>query len=231
MQIDWFFVNLHNKRVRSYWHDRDQTISCRVRTTKNNNSSNFRKNIIHYLYNRNHSELLDVSEKLNLEDWAIVQKVFGFDQLKFIKDDQQRRKIQFMKSQNVCNMNPSEVISALGLENVVSTKVKAYYKEIFFLKTFVYGGATQFLLRCLYHLQTKDMWMPNYEDFSSYKEEIMILLDFFHEERNPRCPICNASLHWNLDCQLMKTYLYCSCGYKEYNEDFKKRLYNGIGNQ
>jgi len=168
-ESDWFFVIQRNERVRSYWHEKMQSISCRVRITKKGNAPNFRKNIIHYLYNRNYDELKKVQEKLNKEDWNLIQKKFGFDQLKFIEDEQKRKKIQFETSQIVRVLTVPEVIQNLELNHVVSVKISGYLKELFFLRCFIYSNHTQFTLRSLYHLKTNDNWMPEIDD---YKEEI-----------------------------------------------------------
>jgi len=141
------FVELHNKKVRNFWHNRPTTISCRVRSTKTNNADCFRKSIIAFLYHKNLNEYYKISKKLTNEDYEIFQKSFGFDE----KDLSNKEK--FYKAMEVRCLSKSEVFSTLGLINVVSTQLPmGYYKEIFYLKSIMNGFNPQFCLRCLYHI-------------------------------------------------------------------------------
>lgn len=166
-----FFVEVHNKRVRNFWHNRPTTISCRVRSTKTNNADPFRKNIIAFLYHKNLDEYYEIRKKLTDEDYEIFQKTFGFD-----KKDLSKRE-RYIKAMEVRCLSNSEVFSTLGLINVVSTQLPVgYYKEIFYLKSIMNGFNPQFCLRCLYHIDN-NISLEDFIEKDGFRFEIISLVE------------------------------------------------------
>lgn len=84
----WYFVDLHNERIRNYWNYREQSISCRARSTRSGNASNFRKNVIQYIYNKNILNFRELLLVLSRADEKIINNTFGITKI-----DQEIRKI------------------------------------------------------------------------------------------------------------------------------------------
>lgn len=169
MSLD-LFVDSHNRKVRNYWNERKQSISCRVRSTKKGNASNFRKNIVQWIYKKNKEEYNSEASRLYLEDYGIIQTEFGFDK----KD--LTNKESFALAMEVRDLSFSQVILALRLNNVVSTKLLGFQKEVFFLKCYLIGETPQFALRVLYHLETDIDFKPRPHNYETYRDEIRDLL-------------------------------------------------------
>lgn len=195
-------IRKHNDRVRSYWHERPQTISCRVRNKKKNNSNQFRTNIILDLYYMNKDEYRIKEIEINKQDYQIIQDKCGFTEvnnaLKRLEEQKKKamviknyelldhidiekrnwHKKQFALSQSMQDIN---IIATLELHNVVGVKIPGYYKELFFLKCNLYGINPAFKLRVLYHTISKLNLMDIPEiidrEFADYREEILFLLN------------------------------------------------------
>ncbi|MFX1258660.1 MAG: hypothetical protein ACFFAN_12430, partial [Promethearchaeota archaeon] len=153
---EWFFVNIHNERKRSYWNNKSQTISCRVRFTKNHNATRFRRNIIDFLYNYNLEDLKLIVIKVNEEDYNIFQKVLGFDKFQGRDLSNEEKRRQFALAMKARDLNTDEVFGFLNLNKVVSTRIKGYYKELFYLKCYTNYFHPGHLLRCLYRWENND---------------------------------------------------------------------------
>jgi len=208
----WYFVDLHNRRTRSYWHCKEQSISCRVRSTRSGNAANFRKNIIQYIYNKNIREFRVLFLALVRADQKIIEDTFGitninhkirektekiiFARTKLVaksstwlinirhweNEIKELRKEQYNISQQISDSGISDIINILRLHNVVSTKLLGYYKELFFLKCYYNGRHPQITLRALYHLNTDYDLMPSEYNENNYREEIVLIVENYLRE-------------------------------------------------
>lgn len=159
-------IKKHNDKVRNYWNNRKQSISCRVRVKKENNWNNFRNNIIDFLYNHNIEEFKTKWEEIANNDWNFTQKKLNIN-----KDTP--KKEQFNKAMYIRDKEGYGVIDLLELFNVVSTKLIGYYKEFFFLKCYIHRFHPQFVLRILYHINLeKDHFEQDQYEQDQYIEEI-----------------------------------------------------------
>jgi hypothetical protein len=151
-----FFVNIHNERHKNFWNKNDYTISCRVRFTKNNNSQNFRNNIIRFLYNENKPETQNLIDEIQKEDSQIFAKKLGFDKFENRELSNPEKHKQYLLAQFASSLDKFSIIKVLGLENVVSVRIKGYYKELFFLKCIFNDLYIPLTLRALYKLESPE---------------------------------------------------------------------------
>lgn len=194
-----FFVNLHNERVKNYWNRRLQTIGCRVRVTKKGNARNFRRNIIEFLYNFNVRKLSEALDLMYEEDQILIDKKFGFDEFNEIQKTREltteEKQRQFALAMAVRDKEDHkfDVIGLLELFEVGVTKIKGYYKELFYLKCIMNEINPAVYLRGLYRLENpsklnltelleeKIPSLTNYDieitQPSFYQQEIRLIID------------------------------------------------------
>lgn len=177
-------IEVYNKRHRNYWHYREQTISCRVRNKRENRFKVFKENIVHYLYNKNLVELDRMWTVLSHEDYDVLQRALGFTSVR------KNKRETFALAMLVRDISKSDLMGHLQLNEVVSTRVLGYYKEIFFLKCYLNYRHPQIVLRCLYHMDTGIYYSPinpetdNPYNEDDYREEIIEIIDQFIFERD-----------------------------------------------
>ena len=189
-----FFVDLHNERVRTYWNKRQQVISCRVRSTKKGNAGNFRNNIIDFIYNYNIDDLKETLIEIQEQDHKLIAKKLGFDT--FLKEESEmtskEKQEQFSIAMRIRDMDKFNIIELLGLDNVASTKIRGFYKELFYLKCYMNGVNPTIILRSLYQMELPHHFNPKvfYPELESketsilnlaYRNEIILIVKGFLE--------------------------------------------------
>ena len=182
--INWIFVNQVNRKKRNYWNEKQQALSCRIRFTekKPHPAGNFRANTIDFLYNRNTSELEKIANELSEQDHLIIEKTFGLSEINQIAEVRElknnEKHDQFLAAMAIAGLDKGEVIEALQLNEVVATKIKGYYKELFYLKCYLNGLVPQFVLRCCYNLDLEEgvHVIPETYTEDTYRAEILLLL-------------------------------------------------------
>lgn len=145
------YIDIANFKKRNYAHFRMETLSCKVREEEkyeaNYRHFNLSKPLADYirgwlLYDETIKKLCrEEFPRMNEEDYSMLTGLS-----KEILDKLPPRK-QFLYSQMVHYMDRSEVKTALALTKVVSTRLRGYEKEIFWLRCLAVGILPVVVLR------------------------------------------------------------------------------------
>lgn len=148
-----------NKERRSFLHVRLVSFSCRTRERSSNHSREMASNIRAFLlddpgfndvFKEKSADLVERDRRYAFEQ-AYLQAggdIAAFDHMTADQQENERARI----ATYILSLDASEKMDALGLDTIVSCKLRGYEKELFVLKAWIAGIPPYWVGRVCYHV-------------------------------------------------------------------------------